>query len=164
MARRVTGLSISGSCPSSILISPDLPKHSISSFARRMCLISKPQRSRRRFGRWLCALVKAGAVPAASQEGIIAAILKREQLGATAVGNGVAIPHAKHEAVSRVVGNIGWSQQGIDFDSLDGQKVHLLVLLVSPLDRAGDHLRALEKISQQLRELPRPLVTPSSEM
>ena len=61
------------------------------------------------------------------------------------------------------MGNIGWSRQGIDFDSLDGQKVHLLVLLVSPLDRAGDHLRALENISQQLRDLPRPLVTPSSE-
>jgi nitrogen PTS system EIIA component len=109
------------------------------------------------------ALVKAGAIPAASQEGIVAAILKREQLGSTAVGNGVAIPHAKHEAVSRVVGDIGWSRQGIDFVSLDGKKVHLIVLLVSPLDRAGDHLRALENISRQLRDLPRPLVTPSSE-
>ncbi len=107
--------------------------------------------------------MKAGAIPAASQEGIVAAILKREQLGSTAVGNGVAIPHAKHEAVSHVVGNTGWSRQGIDFDSLDGQKVHLLVLLVSPLDRAGDHLRALENIALRLRDLPRPLVTPSSE-
>ena len=111
----------------------------------------------------VAALVKAGTIPAASQEGIIAAILKREQHGSTAVGNGVAIPHAKHEAVSHVVRNVGWSRQGIDFDSLDGQKVHLLFLLVSPLDGAGDHLRALENISQQLRDLPRPLVTPSSE-
>jgi PTS system fructose-specific IIA component/PTS system nitrogen regulatory IIA component len=50
-----------------------------------------------------------------------------------------------------LVGTVGVSQEGIDFDSLDGHKAELFFLLVSPPDRPGDHLRALENISRQLR-------------
>jgi fructose-specific phosphotransferase system IIA component len=85
-------------------------------------------------------------------DSIVAAILKREELGSTGIGRGVAVPHTKHPAVDKLVGTVAISEQGVDFDSLDGEKVHLLFLLISPPDRPGDHLRALENISRQLRD------------
>lgn len=98
------------------------------------------------------ALVDAGNIVAGEAEGVVKAILKREDLGSTGIGNGVAVPHTKHPGVTRLLGTVGVCDQGVDFDSLDGEKVHLFFLLVSPPDRPGDHLRALENISRQLRE------------
>src|SRR3954466_10604825 len=97
-------------------------------------------------------LAAAGAINAADVQGIVAAILKREELGSTGIGRGVAGPHTKHASVERLVGTVGVSPEGVDFNSLDGDKVNLLFLLVSPPDRPGDHLRALENISRQLRD------------
>ncbi|WP_254514009.1 PTS sugar transporter subunit IIA [Anatilimnocola floriformis] len=97
-------------------------------------------------------LAAAGAINAADQEGIIAAILKREELGSTGIGRGVAVPHTKHPSATKLVGTVGVSHEGVDFNSLDGDKVHLFFLLVSPPDRPADHLRALENISRQLRD------------
>ena len=96
-------------------------------------------------------LVKAGVVPSAELDGIVKAIMKREELGSTGIGRGIAVPHTKHPSVDRLVGTVGVCAAGIDFNSLDGEKVHLFFLLVSPPDRPGDHLRALESISRQLR-------------
>ena len=98
------------------------------------------------------ALLEAGKIQAADVESIVKAILKREQLGSTGIGRGVAIPHTKHASVDRLVGTVGVSGDGIDFNSLDGEKVQLFFLLISPPDRPGDHLRALENISSQLRD------------
>lgn len=98
------------------------------------------------------ALAAAGAVKPGEADGIIAAIMKREELGSTGIGRGVAVPHTKHASVDRLIGAVGVSHSGVDFDSLDGDKVHLFFLLVSPPDRAPDHLRALENISRQLRD------------
>ena len=97
-------------------------------------------------------LAASGAISAGQVEGIVAAIMKREDLGSTGIGRGVAVPHTKHASVERLVGTVGISTEGVDFNSLDGDKVHLLFLLVSPPDRPGDHLRALENISRQLRD------------
>jgi len=97
-------------------------------------------------------LADSGAIVGADVQGIVAAIMKREELGSTGIGRGVAVPHTKHPSVERLVGTVGVSAEGIDFNSLDGEKVHLLFLLVSPPDRPGDHLRALENISRQLRD------------
>jgi len=97
-------------------------------------------------------LVKAGRIGAEDRDDIVRAIIKREELGSTGIGRGVAVPHTKHPSVERLVGTVGISHDGVDFDSLDGEKVQLLFLLVSPPDRPGDHLRALENISRQLRE------------
>ena len=97
-------------------------------------------------------LCKAGQVDSEESESIVKAILKREELGSTGIGRGVAVPHTKHPSVDRLVGTVAVSSQGVDFASLDGEVVHLLFLLVSPPDRPGDHLRALENISRQLRD------------
>lgn len=98
------------------------------------------------------ALVEAGQVSQDDYESIVKAILKREELGSTGIGRGVAVPHTKHPTVQRLIGTVGVSHEGVDFDSLDGEKVQLFFLLVSPPDRPGDHLRALENISRQLRD------------
>jgi PTS system fructose-specific IIA component/PTS system nitrogen regulatory IIA component len=98
------------------------------------------------------ALCKAGKVEPSEFESIVKAILKREDLGSTGIGRGVAVPHTKHSSVERLVGAVAVSPAGVDFTSLDGEVVHLFFLLVSPLDRPGDHLRALENISRQLRD------------
>ncbi len=97
-------------------------------------------------------LVDAGKIAAADLDGIVKAMLKREELGSTGIGRGVAVPHTKHPSVSKLVGTVAVSQEGIDFQSLDGEPVQLFFLLVSPPDRPGDHLRALENISRQLRD------------
>jgi nitrogen PTS system EIIA component len=93
----------------------------------------------------------ACGIKSAEPESIIAHILKREELGSTGIGKGVAVPHTKHASVDRLVATIALSKTGVEFASLDGESVHILFLLVSPPDRPGDHLRALENISRHLR-------------
>ena len=103
-------------------------------------------------GELVDALVVSGNVKASDREDIVRAIMKREELGSTGIGRGIAVPHTKHAGVDRLVGTVGVSSDGIEFDSLDGQNAQLFFLLVSPPDRPGDHLRALENISRQLRD------------
>lgn len=97
-------------------------------------------------------LLDVGEIAADEYESIVGAILKREELGSTGIGRGVAVPHTKHPSVRKLVGTVAVSASGVDFSSLDGEKVQLFFLLVSPPDRPGDHLRALENISRQLRD------------
>ena len=97
-------------------------------------------------------LLEAQKVNEKDYESIVEAILKREELGSTGIGRGVAVPHTKHPSIEKLIGTVAISEHGVNFDSLDGEKVHLLFLLVSPPDRPGDHLRALENISRQLRD------------
>jgi nitrogen PTS system EIIA component len=94
----------------------------------------------------------AGYFKGSEPEDIVKAILKREQLGSTGIGRGVAIPHTKHNSVDRLIGTVAVSKPGVAFDSVDGEPVHVLVLLVSPQDRPGDHLRALENVARSMRE------------
>ncbi len=97
-------------------------------------------------------LLDAGGIEEEEFESIIKAIMKREELGSTGIGRGVAVPHTKHPSVDKLVGTVAVSGEGVDFQSLDGEKGHLFFLLISPPDRPGDHLRALENISRQLRD------------
>jgi PTS system nitrogen regulatory IIA component len=100
----------------------------------------------------VASLHNAGLFRGTDPEDIVSAILKRELLGSTGIGRGVAIPHTKHNSVDRLVGTVALSPQGVTFDSLDGEPVHIFVLLISPQDRPGDHLRALENVSRSLRD------------
>jgi mannitol/fructose-specific phosphotransferase system IIA component (Ntr-type) len=97
-------------------------------------------------------LLEAKKINSKDYESIVEAVLKREELGSTGIGRGVAVPHTKHPSIDKLIGTVAISGQGVNFDSLEGEKVHLGVLLVSPPDRPGDHLRALENISRQLRD------------
>ena len=98
------------------------------------------------------ALRAAGCFRESDLEDVVRAILKRELLGSTGIGRGVAIPHTKHPSVDRLVGTIGISRGGVPFESLDGEPVHVFVMLISPQERPGDHLRALENVSRCLRD------------
>jgi PTS system fructose-specific IIA component/PTS system nitrogen regulatory IIA component len=97
-------------------------------------------------------LRSAGQFRGADIDDIIKAILKRELLGSTGIGRGVAIPHTKHTGVDKLVGTVALSPGGVSFESLDGEPVYVFVLLISPQDRPGDHLRALENVSRRLRD------------
>lgn len=99
----------------------------------------------------VASLRAAGSIKSEDEEGIVAAILKREELGSTGIGNGVAVPHTKHASVDKLVATVALARDGVDFASLDGEPVYVLFLLVSPPDRPGDHLRGLENISRHLR-------------
>jgi len=94
----------------------------------------------------------AGQFRGSDLDDIVRAIQKRELLGSTGIGRGVAIPHTKHASVDKLVGTVAVSEGGITFDSLDGEPVHVFVLLISPQDRPGDHLRALENVARCLRD------------
>ena len=97
-------------------------------------------------------LVAAGRIDPLDKAGVERAVVKREELGTTGIGLGVAIPHSKHIGVDRVVAAVGIHTVGVDFHSLDGRPAHLFFLLLSPPDAPADHLRALETISRQLRD------------
>jgi CBS domain containing-hemolysin-like protein len=81
---------------------------------------------------------------------VVAAILKRESLASTGLGNGIAIPHGRVEGLARPVAAIGRSEKGIDFQSLDGNPAHLLFLILTPIHDEGVHVHILGKISRLL--------------
>ena len=83
---------------------------------------------------------------------IIKSVLRREQLGSTGIGRHIAIPHSKHASVDRLIGTLALSPTGVPFDSIDGEPVYVFVLLVSPQDRPGDHLRALENVVRTMKD------------
>ncbi len=97
-------------------------------------------------------LVSAGEIDKNNRNKIIEALMERESLGSTAIGQGIAIPHAKSELVSKLVGAFGLSKRGVDFDSLDGEPVYIFFLLVAPQDSAGPHLKALARISRLFKD------------
>ena len=78
---------------------------------------------------------------------ILAAIRRREEKMSTGIKRGIAIPHAKTAFTKGILGVLGISAPGIDYDSLDGEPVHMLFLLVSSEEDAGAHLSVLKKIA-----------------
>ena len=77
---------------------------------------------------------------------VVSEVLRRESLGSTGIGRGVAIPHSRYEGLPRLIGTLGLSQAGIPFDSIDTKNVQMVFLLVSRPDQPGPHLHALETI------------------
>ena len=79
-------------------------------------------------------------------------LLSREKLGSTAMGNGVAIPHARIAGLGQIVGLFASLERPVDFEAADGQGVDLLFCLLAPQDAGADHLRALAKVSRLMRD------------
>jgi PTS system nitrogen regulatory IIA component len=99
----------------------------------------------------LCALLaRAGNLPDAPA--MVKTLEEREALGSTGIGQGVAIPHGKSAAIKQQAAALGISKRGVDFDALDGESVHIIFLLVAPADAAGNHLKALAKVSRLLKD------------
>ena len=100
----------------------------------------------------VAALAEADAIPPAATEEIIAALIKREQNGSTGFGKGVAVPHAKHAKVNKIVGVVGRSVAGVDFAALDHQPVYSIVLLLSPENQPQQHLQAMNIVFSNLQQ------------
>ncbi|MEK6675960.1 MAG: PTS sugar transporter subunit IIA [Planctomycetota bacterium] len=96
-------------------------------------------------------LADHGAIPLEHADGISRKAIERENDGTTGFGNGVAVPHVKHAALTRMAATIGRSSRGIDFAALDRGPVFTVFLLVSPLSAPDDHLAAMESIFRCLQ-------------
>lgn len=97
-------------------------------------------------------LIETGAVESRNRKKILDILVAREQLGSTAIGQRIAIPHGKSDSVKKLVACVGISKDGIDFDSLDGEKAYIFFMLIAPIDSAGPHLKALARISRLLKD------------
>lgn len=95
-------------------------------------------------------LFKSGKIK--DKKKMIQTLLEREELGSTGIGQGIAIPHGKSDTVSDLAAAFGLSQDGISFDSLDGEPVNIFFMLVAPEGAAGAHLKALARISSLLKD------------
>jgi fructose-specific phosphotransferase system IIA component len=80
------------------------------------------------------------------------AIVEREGLGSTGIGNGVAIPHAKTNAAKKFVLGFARKDEGLDFGALDGEKTYLFFILASPKEEVGGHLKILAEISRLVKD------------
>jgi mannitol/fructose-specific phosphotransferase system IIA component (Ntr-type) len=102
----------------------------------------------------LVALLTArGKIEAKDQDAVTQAILKRESLGSTGIGHGLAIPHAKASPlVGSLVGAFGRSSRGIDYGAIDGEPCNLFFLMVSPASGVDAHLKILKKLASLGRD------------
>jgi PTS system nitrogen regulatory IIA component len=82
---------------------------------------------------------------------IFDALLQRERLGSTGIGNGIAIPHGKFEGLDHLIGVFARLDKAIDFDALDGQPVDLVFVLLAPEGAGADHLKGLSRVARVLR-------------
>ena len=82
---------------------------------------------------------------------VLQAVLDREKIMSTGIGDGIAIPHGKSAAVTKLVAAMGTQRRGVDFDALDGEPAFVFFLLVSPANVSGPHIKALARISRLLK-------------
>lgn len=83
---------------------------------------------------------------------IYEALLQRERLGSTGVGDRVAIPHCKMPRLERLFGLVARLDKPIDFEAIDGEPVDVIFLLLAPAGAGADHLKALARVARMLRE------------
>lgn len=95
---------------------------------------------------------KAAAISGLPAREIFDALLQRERLGSTGIGNGVAIPHGKLARIKSIFGIFARLERPIDFDALDGAPVDLVFLLIAPEASGADHLKALACAARMLRD------------
>ena len=100
----------------------------------------------------LTVLIRLKKISPRAKSKIVTALLERERLGSTAIGQNVAIPHARLDLVKRSLIVIGLFKDGVEFDSLDGEPVYIIFLILSPKELEGFHLKMLATISKLLRD------------
>lgn len=96
--------------------------------------------------------VRAAGLTGLDGRTIYDTLLQRERLGSTGLGRGIAIPHVKLSGVDGIVSLFARLVEPIDFESLDGEPVDLIFVLLAPDHAGGDHLKALARISRLVRE------------
>jgi len=83
-----------------------------------------------------------------SKENLLVALIEREKLGSTGIGENVAIPHAKTSEIDKIITVFGRSKNGVEFESLDQKPVNFIFLVIAPENSTGQHLKALARISR----------------
>jgi len=94
-------------------------------------------------------LKKKGAIE--NKQSLNTALLEREKLGSTGIGENVAIPHAKCDEIQQIITLFGRSKKGIEFESLDQKPVFFICLLLAPTNSTGQHLKALARIARLMK-------------
>lgn len=97
------------------------------------------------------ALVLSAQQQGAGVEELVRVLTDRENLGSTAIGDGIAIPHGKLESAGSLVGCFARSRKGVDFGSETGKPTHFFFALIAPQTAAGEHLKALARISRMFK-------------
>ena len=82
---------------------------------------------------------------------VLQAVLEREKIMSTGIGDGIAIPHGKSDSVKQLIAALGTQRRGVDFEALDGEPAYVFFLLVSPANVSGPHIKALARISRLLK-------------
>jgi PTS system nitrogen regulatory IIA component len=95
---------------------------------------------------------RAAELSGQNERTIFEILIQREKLGSTGVGNGIAIPHGKLPKLTKLFGLFARLDRPIDFESLDGQPVDLVFLLLAPEGAGADHLKALARVARLLRD------------
>ncbi len=95
-------------------------------------------------------LVAAGKVHDRTQA--LKDLIEREQYLSTGLENGLAVPHAKTDAVDQVLLAFGLSREGIEFESVDGKPAHFIFLVLSPRETSGPHIRILAQITRMFKQ------------
>jgi len=97
-------------------------------------------------------LIDANEIKEQDRDEIIKVLSARESIGSTGIGYGVAIPHGKSQAIETVMLAIGYSKEGINFDSIDGKPVNLFFLLLTSPEHGQLHLKLLARLSRFLKD------------
>ncbi len=95
---------------------------------------------------------RASEITGEAERAIVDVLIERERLGTTGVGSGIAIPHGKLTTLPRLYGLFARLETPVDFESIDGQPVDLIFLLLAPGGAGADHLKALARVSRLLRD------------
>ncbi|MDP8918373.1 MAG: PTS IIA-like nitrogen regulatory protein PtsN [Pseudomonadota bacterium] len=95
---------------------------------------------------------QAARLTGLAESAIYEALLQRERLGSTGIGEGIAIPHGKLPGLDTIFGLVARLDKPVDFEALDGQPVDVLFLLLAPEGAGADHLKALARVARVLRE------------
>ena len=93
----------------------------------------------------------ASKLTALPERELYEALLQRERLGSTGIGDGIAIPHGRMAGIDRLVGLFARVEKPIDFEALDGQPVDIIFVLIAPEGAGADHLKALARVARVLR-------------
>ena len=96
---------------------------------------------------------RAGSMTGVAERRIYETLAERERLGSTGIGRGIALPHGKLPALSRLYGLFARLERPIPFEAVDNQPVDLVFTLLAPVDAGAEHLRALARVSRLLRDV-----------
>jgi mannitol/fructose-specific phosphotransferase system IIA component (Ntr-type) len=100
----------------------------------------------------VAALAAAKAIPKAKSETVLKEVVERERQATTGIGRGIGIPHARSGHVKQVVLAIGRAPRGVEFGAVDGERVRVILLLISPKEANAEHLQAMKAIVSIARD------------